>query len=225
MNDDMLTAYLDGELDAAARAEIDARIAADPAFAARVERQRALGALLRRAYEPVLSAEVPQRLNDAATPRVLNLDQARAVRRGGAWSVREWAAMAACLAAGLFVGAGAMAQGVRFGSDSSGLVARGALARALDVQLASEAQGSVRVGMSFRAQSGDYCRTFQASGADGLACREDGLWRIEAAARAPANTEFRMASAPLIAQAADAMIAGEPLDAEAERAARDAGWK
>jgi hypothetical protein len=82
------------------------------------------------------------------------------------------------------------------------LVARGQLAKALSNQLAAEQSrnSTVRIGLSYLAKTGDYCRTFALSGTvspSGLACRHGEEW---------------------------GQIAGEPLDQAGERAARERGW-
>ena len=61
-----LIAYADGELDGADRARIEAALAADPALAAKVDKQRALRAKLARAYAPIADEAAPQRLVDVA---------------------------------------------------------------------------------------------------------------------------------------------------------------
>ena len=81
-----LLAYVDNELDAAARAEVEAAIAADPELARRVEQQRSLRKLLGAAYGPVLEEPVPPRLLAAAQPapakpKVVELAAAREIRR------------------------------------------------------------------------------------------------------------------------------------------------
>jgi hypothetical protein len=91
----------------------------------------------------------------------------------------------------------------------------------------------VQIGVSFRARSGDYCRTFvlrEKSALAGLACREHGNWRLEALAvgeSAAAGSGYRAAGSalpPAVAGTVDALIAGEPLDARAEAAAREHNW-
>jgi hypothetical protein len=65
----------------------------------------------------------------------------------------------------------------------------------------------------------------------GLACRTEGSWHVEALARAepePSGSGFRPAGAslpPAEAATLSGMIAGEPLDAAAENAARGRDWK
>ena len=62
----MLLAYVDGELDAAARADVDAAIAVDPQLAQRVQQQQALRQMLSATYDPVLDEPMPARLLAAA---------------------------------------------------------------------------------------------------------------------------------------------------------------
>jgi anti-sigma factor RsiW len=117
------------------------------------------------------------------------------------------------------------------------LLASGALDKALSTQLVREQQGepAVQIGVSFRAKNGNYCRTFQlreSNNLAGLACRQEGKWRLEVLAEGEASAaghpELRQAGSslpPAIAEAVDATIEGEPLDAQAEARARTNGWR
>ena len=107
-------------------------------------------------------------------------------------------------------------------------MASGDLARALDTQLAS-VSGDTRVLVSFRAQGGDYCRVFAAPALDGIACRDGKAWQLRQTrtSAAQGRAEYRQAAsdnAALMA-AAQEMMAGEPLNEEAEARARASGWK
>ena len=140
--------------------------------------------------------------------------------------------MAATLALG--IGLGTLA-GDRSGApvtiEGGRMVAAAALGEALDTQLASASQprGAMRIGLSFRDRNNALCRSFQGEGATGLACRDGMQWRIEGiySADAPAASDYRMAagSDPRLAALIDSVIAGEPLDAAAERAALANGWR
>jgi len=221
--DERLIAYVDGELGAQDRAAFEAEMASDPALAAKVARHRRLAGQVFGAYAPVLAEPVPPQLvalasaaNDGA-PRRLGLPQ--------------WAAMAACLVVGVLGGRAFWPDNAPLASRGGQLFARGALAKALTTQLASE-PGAVRIGLSFRSGDGRYCRTF-ASASDrlaGLACRQGGSWvaQVATAWSPQASADYRTAASatpPAVLAAVDAMIAGEALDARAERAARDQGWK
>ena len=109
------------------------------------------------------------------------------------------------------------------------MTAQGELAGALEKQLAS-AQGdaAVRVGLTFRGRDG-YCRTFNAQDVAGLACRDNGAWKVRMAVAQDAapSADYRMAASgtpPAVLEAAQSLMVGEPLDAEAEAAAARSGW-
>lgn len=232
-----LQAYVDGELAPADRARVEAAIAADPALARTVERERALRLRLHAAFDPVLDEPVPPRLQallrdepGAAQPahNVVDL-AARRVRP--AWHVPAYALAASLLvvAASLWLRPGAAP--VRMQDDR--LVASGALARSLDRALASapESASSVAIGISFRATDGRVCRSFaQGHALAGLACRSGDHWTIEVMAtptEAPRGEVRQAASTtpPEVQAAIDARLQGEAFDAAQERAARDHGWR
>jgi hypothetical protein len=110
------------------------------------------------------------------------------------------------------------------------VVAQGELASALDRQVGGKDAGAVRVGVSFAARDGGYCRSFVMGTSAGLACREGGQWRIPVMAETGAEAQgaYRQAGTelpPAVLDAIDARIAGKPLDAAGEEAARAQGWK
>jgi hypothetical protein len=247
ISNETLMAYADGELDAAARATVEAAMQEDPKIAERVARHRALRETMRGAFSAVLNEPVPDRLIDAARGRtaaprnaVADLSVAReTARRNSAASRWQPAAMAASLLLGLGLGFLAWhgSRSALIQQDASGgLIAGATLAEALSTQLSDEqaAQRDAIAGLSFRNKSGDYCRTFSLTGTDassGLACREGSDWRIEALAQAPRDNakpgNYRTAAsqqAPAIRAAVEASIDGEPLDHAGEVAARQAGW-
>lgn len=247
---EMLMAYADGELDQVARAEIEAAMATDPEVRRAIERHRAFGANVRRAYQSVLEEPVPARLaalvatDDETTAElpIVQLADRRAerdrrVEQAAAAAARprlpQWAAIAASLAIGLLVGLFALREPAAPWEESgAGLVARGDLDQALTTQLAGEADvAAVRVGISFRNRDGAYCRAFhlqREAPLAGLACRDGGNWRLQvlaAAARQEGELQPAAAMPMAVLQAVDAAIDGEPLDAAAETAAREADWR
>jgi hypothetical protein len=231
MDDDKLVAYADGELEPAERAEIERAMASDAKLRERVTEHQRLRARLSASFDGALDEPVPERLLAAArgpTRRgeIVDLASQRAAR----WpAARQWGAMAASLAAGLLIGIGVMnAQAPLIAVTGDGMSAHGALARALDTQLASDEAGAVRIGLSFRAQDGGYCRTFDLieRNTAGLACRSGDGWNVAMTAAHEGGGQVRQAAAPTeILNAVDAMIDGEPLDATREDQARDAGWQ
>ncbi|RZI97718.1 MAG: hypothetical protein EOP39_27820 [Rubrivivax sp.] len=89
--------------------------------------------------------------------------------------------------------------------------------------------GAVAVQISFKAKDGRYCRSFSTNASAGLACREaDGAWALQQVASVSASGRgMRQAASslpPSVLAAVDAAMAGEALNAEQERMARDAGW-
>lgn len=224
-SDETLMAYVDGELDAAARAAVDAAIARDPGLAERVEAARRLRAALSRSFDPVLAEPVPDRLLRATR---------RSAPRAGAWSWPQWGAIAASLALGIVLGPRLLQAPAPITSSEGRLVAGGALATALDTQLVATQQGgeATLIGLSFRAGTGEYCRSFDLRGAEslaGLACRRDGRWQIDAVTSAGGahGGEVHTAGSglpPALAALVGARIAGDALDANEEAAARARGW-
>ena len=212
-----IAAYVDGELDPAERAAFETEMKSDPSLAGEVEMQRRLRARLAAAYDPVLDEPTPARLAAAAAP---------VARRYGA---PTWAAMAACVVAGILVGRLALPRGGE--APFAPPAPRGELARVLDHGLTGDA-GPIRVGLSFRDRDGDYCRVF-ASASDrvaGLACRTGDRWATRTlTAWAPdAGAAYRTAGSqlpPEVLAAVDGLIAGEPLDAAGEQTARAQGWR
>lgn len=224
--DETLMAYADGELDAATRADVERALAADPALAVRVSAHRALRVQVAAAFAPVLDEEVPTRLH-AAAAGVVDLRTVRAAR--ARWSWPEWGALAATLLVGVLAGT----VGQRNSADATlvdgTLVARGQLAEALSQQLASTAPSTVKIGVSFVARDGSFCRSFVMGQGAGLACRHGDSWRLPVMAQVAPGPEgaYRQAGSGMpaaVTDAIDARIDGAPLDAKAEQQARTRNW-
>jgi hypothetical protein len=234
--EETLMAYVDGELDAASAARVEAALVDDPELAAAIARERALRQRLRTAFDPIVEEPVPERLIAAArgeTTRPQTM-ASHSSRRRGTW--HYWGAMAASVLIGVLFGKALPDRDSslwRSGADGV-LLASGELAQALDTQLASApSAGVAAVGLSFKADSGEYCRTFtttQPSTLAGLACRSPQGWYVPTLMETQASSggEMRTASSALpsaLLEQVDARMQGEPLNAEGERAARDAGWR
>lgn len=229
-------AWLDGELGAEEGSLVEATVAADPELARLADEHRRMAADLRKSFDRIADAPVPEALQNALKPagaEVIDLDTLRKPRRpifSGAAS--QWAAMAATLALGIFVGMNASPDSTGGPVDVHGdrLYAAGAVDEALSTQLASSgSQGAVRVGLTFRDQGGAICRTFETAAASGLACRSDSAWSVRGmfAAGESSASEYRMASGgdPRLMELVDSAIAGEPFDAAAEAEAKRRGWR
>jgi hypothetical protein len=228
---ELLMAYADGELDPLMTRRIAGLVADDPALAAQVARHRALREHVHQAFAPVADEPLPDRLTALLQSNVHTLVPPPAKRdRGSTWMPRAGiaAAMAACLMLGVAVGTSVDRGPVRI--ENGGLFAGGRLATALE-QVPSGGSGPVRVALSFRDADRRYCRVFGTTGLDGIACRDGDGWRLRQArsvgvvpATSPAYAQAGSADPTLMAAAQD-MMAGAPLDAPAEAAARRAGWR
>jgi hypothetical protein len=229
-DDDKFFAWLDGELGPAEAAAMEARVAADPKLARRAEQHRALGAQLRGAFDPIAAAPVPERLQSALRPSAEVVDFAAAKRARAMPSLPQWAAMAATLVLGLFLGTMVPQRSAAPVEAQGGkLYAASALNHALDTELASAPAGEVRIGLTFRDRMGEICRSFTGSAGSGLACRDGARWRLKGLFAAPEgqSSDYRMAGGmdPNLAALVDSTMAGEPFDGSAEKAARDRGWR
>lgn len=231
IDDDMLMAFVDGELDEVNRARVERAVAEDPALKARLEQQRRLRERLAAHYGPVAEGDVPERFRALLETNVVALPTARVGPARPLWQTLT--ALAATLLLGLAIGRTLLAPGASgpFAVEGGTMVARGELATALDTQLASaQAQDApTRIGVSFTNNDGRACRTFDSSAAAGVACRGDNGWQVmmTAAGSGRQQSDYRQAGSAnlLVQQAAQEMMAGEPFDDAAERRARDSGWR
>jgi hypothetical protein len=252
ISDETLMAYADGELDAAARAAVESAMREDPQIEKRVAAHRTLRRKVQAAYSTELSEGIPERLLTAARgatatqgSKVVNLQDARAAMERHKSHARPlptpWRT-AGTIAASVIAGVGlgffmwGRTESPLMRSAGGALVARGQLAEALSNQLAADQSRSsaVQIGISFRAKSGDYCRTFALSGAvspSGLACRHGEEWQVQALTQGPGavvDSDYRTAGSAMsaaILKSVEGQIAGEPLDQAGERAARQRGWR
>jgi hypothetical protein len=149
------------------------------------------------------------------------------------WQLPAWSAIAVSVLIGVLVGV-LLVRGDAspYEETPAGLVARGELADGLESGLAARPGSSnVAIGISFLHRDGRYCRSFtfrHGTSVAGLACRGRDDWKIELLADAPAEAGEVRAAASMpaaVLRAVDTAIDGEPLDARAEAAARDAGWR
>lgn len=221
-------AYVDGELDTAGRAQVEAAMAADPQLAATVAAQQQLRSRLQRGLDAELDEPVPDRLSSLlVSPVPLAASASGPVLAAPApQGQQRWWLFAACgLAAGLML--------PRLLPDSGAdLRLQGPLALALEQRLSAEAAGpdGWQMRLSYRDQQGRLCRGFSGATQAGLACKGgDGQWQLAMLVPAESQAgELRQAASPLptaVLEAVDAQLAGQALDAAAEAKAREAGWR
>lgn len=238
ITDEMLSAFIDGELAQEEAERLREAIEEDENLAARLDRIRVPDAFIAAAYGAIDKDQIPKRILALLEDRPANTkpEGGRVVAFPGARILRaprQWAApMAASVALAIGVGVGLqLAPAPRSSVMLTGLVdAQSALHQAL---AATPSGRTVSLGggdtltpvLSFQAKDGRYCREFSVSSPAhpqrAVACAQDGLWRIEVAiAHAPASgAGYATASSGFAAQfdaIIDGAMAGEALDGEAE---------
>lgn len=213
--DETLMAFADGTLPDEEALRVADAVEADPALAERVRLLAEGRRIAAGAFAAVLAEPVPARLIEAAAP------PAPAPANDNRWRGAGTGVMGVALglAAGLLLAAILPAPPAAPGLPP-------AVVAALDGR-----GGEVRVAGTWRVEGGAYCRGFEAvepGGAlRGLACREDGAWRLRIAVGGGAGGLFRPASGedPLIGEMLERLGAGPALsEAEAAEAARR-GWR
>lgn len=231
VTDEMLMAFVDGELDEAATSRIESLLATDTDLAARAEKLLESRELIREAFAPVGTETVPAHLVSAA----LGTTQDLAPRRGGGLS--QWAVAASvAVVAGLAGFAANGLMGTREARPS--LVAMATSSAVLDTLAATAAGQEVRLDVagsplaasvvgSFPVAAG-YCRLFTVAADDeqvrALACGGDGDWSVPVAV-VEGSAGFQPASgAEAIDVYLDSAGAGAALDSAAEADAIGRSW-
>jgi anti-sigma factor RsiW len=224
----MLIAWVDGELDEVTRRRVDRAAAEDPSLVARLEMHRRLRNRLSGHYAPIEAEPVP------ASLRALLDDEAKVVHlaRPAARNWRSWSiggAIAASLVLGLGIGHLARGPAGPVAVKDGVMVAQGDLASALDTQLASRQQGAaIRIGLSFQRKGGEWCRSFEGTAVAGVACRDGEGWQVQQLIPGAGQaTDYRQASSgdARIMATVDALMDGAPANARQEAAARAKGWR
>ncbi len=238
IDDARLIGFLDDELDAASRTEVEAALSADPLLAARLMKLRSIRTRLRETYDPLAEEAVHARVANGRDNVVRLADRRQppaAAKPKITLKWPAWGGIAATFAGGLVLGYAAAHEGggvLTLRADGV-LMARGDLVRALNENRAGQA-GPIRIGVSFRSADSRYCRTFQidARRLAGVACREGPGWVARATAtvldpkaRGPGYRLTASGLPPSVDDAVRTMAVGAPLDEAAERQIRAQGWK
>lgn len=236
ITDQLLMAYVDGELAPDLAALILSRLETEPDLLDRMEQQQELRRQLSAAYGSAMAEPLPPGLTAllskeaaaaAATARRQSATPFRRVVH--VWPV--WAAAAATL-----VGIG-LSEARHMGdtltrSNDGRILASGPLARSLETRLAADADASgLKIMASFKDRAGRFCRVFQGGGREaGVACKDGRRWEVAALATsaAPAPTDgYRQAFsalAPSVAAAVDELQGAVVLTPDQEREARMQQW-
>jgi hypothetical protein len=217
-------AYVDGELDEIARRRVERAMAADPALAEAVARDRALRERLQARFAPYAEEPAPKRFTALLDTKVVPIVQTSQSRKR-MHRLAQSAAIAATLVLGIGIGRQVNAPGL-IESHGGALVAHGKLETALDTQLAATQPGDapIRIGLTFRDRGGSVCRTFTSDALQGIACRDDGRWNLARTTTGERGGSYRQASSGAMIGAAQEMMTGGPFSAVEEAAARDHDW-
>lgn len=254
-DDALLSALIDDELPPERAAELRARLAEEPALAARYEALRRADRRVRRAFA---SAD-PGPLPEAVLRLLRDAGERPAPARSAKKTVslpapRRFRPPPAALAAGIalfFLGfvlarvllpqQPATPPGLAL-ADAAGVVDEASpLYRVLENAPSSE---TVRLSgglaatprLTFERKGGGYCRLLDVAGASGansaLACRAGDTWRLRLATFAggalASDNGYRLASSgrsPAVDRMIDDLIEGAPLGAEAEADLLRSGWR
>lgn len=226
LDDELLCAYLDGELDAQTRTHVEQALVEDAGARVRLERMRAADDRLKtgiplaeqRAHDPladyVLNGQPQARV---AWPRALRWPGLGAVAAGLSGAVLGWVLSSAVS-----------------GNDTAALAAP---SKQLDSALQRAASGAVTPGderteqilLTFVAADGRYCRVFRSSvaGGEGLACRQGGRWRVLAwDGTVGTDADFRSAGASeLLDVVMDRLGGSAALEPAEERRLIERNWE
>jgi hypothetical protein len=189
MNDnELISQYFDRELDAAASAQVEARLALEPELRARLEQLRQVDLALRSAL--ATQGDVPAHLTNLLTSgdNVVELRPRNQQR----WNF----AIAASLMAGF-----AFMTGQQWLADGQNLLVPDIAESRAFAQILENDPSRVdgwypvedgvqmRPVLSFASTAGTWCREFQAAQQDeswrGVACRRDGNWELELLVQSP----------------------------------------
>jgi hypothetical protein len=235
-DDNNLSAFLDGELDAGQLADIRSKAESDLAINAKLQRMREADDLVRAAYNNPMQEDVPDRFIAAvdrglsriadstiSTPVAVNDNNSRRWFAGGA--------IAASLALGLLLGSQIMPNRK---SDSAIFIALNSTPSATAASL--ESGQKLTPHLSFARIGGGFCRTFTlteaSSSKTGLACKAEGQWSIEALIPAinagSADIGYVTAEGPVVS-GLDEIISelrdGDPLGKSDEAIQLKRGWE
>jgi hypothetical protein len=222
LNDDLISAYLDGEHDAERRAMVEHHLRTDAGAAARLERMRGADDVLKRAFASRDFAK------DDDVLATMILSPQRVV------GPRDWMKRAAALAAAAVFGL-VIGQAVRGDGAQTPYAISAQEAQLLDTQMSGRvtniSTGAFEVVLSLRSDAGQMCRQFRLTrdmqSTDVLACKRDGEeWRMVAAAQAVGVEGYVPAgsNSPLDA-AIETLGAVQALDSSEEAAQIEGGWR
>lgn len=246
INDDILSAFLDGELPEHEMAQVQDAIASDAGIAIRFNELARVHALVSQQAALIDQVPMPESVlallqsgptqtdkrQQPAASNVVELSRLRKVRLQAQQFMHEHAALAASIA--LVIG---FAGGQWLSVDKSN-AGDAALYAALDVspsgqQVALGDGSQIMARFSFMDTESRFCRQYQVQdevgSSENLACRDQSGWTLMASARIPgqsATQSYTTASGPrLLDSLLDVMMTGPALSQSEEQAAINSQWQ
>ena len=236
LNDELLCAYMDGELDAATRARVEQALVDDAGARVRLERMRVA--------DERLKMEIPvpaQQPNDPLSERILSGNERGAVR-----AVR-WGAVITALAAGIsgvvvgfvlsrsqeprIVPIVASTASPSLSGASSSQLLLATLENGESGKTAVDGNRSVQIILTFESDDGRYCRAFGTrdanAAAEGVACRSGGQWQVMAwdGTAAPGEAFRAAGSSELLDDVMDRLGGSPALEVAEERTLIEQHWQ
>lgn len=250
INDDTLSAFLDGELPEAEMQAVRVRLAEEPELTERLAELSAVDDTLHRHYGAIDDRPLPEAVQRMLTGTDEEPEQSDWAQKGSSrgrviefplWrrarqTLSQHAAMAASVALALGFGLAHLSGGL--GTDA------GARWQAVAASLETLPSGANRTladgseitpRISFVNRSGDYCRQYRAvdSGqmSENIACRTGGAeadWELMASVRLPAQepgTYQTASGGSLLDSTLDQMMAGDIIEPSREKTLIEQNWE
>ena len=238
ITDEVLSAYIDGELSPNETAQLKAALERKPALMARFEALQAGTAQLRPAFSDLANEPVPERftrmLAEPSTRGPRLFDRFRALMRPAILVPSAASLIAGFVLATLVSGPGQNPAGFQV-TESGTVIANVGLASVLQSARSGAVfdQGGapVLVRLSISTEDNRYCRQFYIADKEGIACTADEGWTLDLLVPARANVfadGYRLAqgeTSPAIDAAIQRLNIRRVLDDEVEAAVIKAQWK
>ncbi|MBU6371668.1 MAG: hypothetical protein KJS97_02985 [Alphaproteobacteria bacterium] len=224
LNDEVLSAYVDGELDAQTRAAVTTIAAGNPAVRRRIEELREADEALRAAFplEPASDEDIARVRNSAVVAFPKSPVKAKAQ-----WPAFAATAIAAALAGFVVATPMMTTMAARTGADP--LAVTGALGAALDSRPSGAVVDGARIVMTLKTADGQVCREFKrdagAVAQHALACRGASGWTLAALSQTPKAEGYATASGDDAIDATLDRMGAVALEADEEAALLKSGWR
>lgn len=249
ITDEMLSAFLDGELGASQADEVRAALQCDPAIRKRLNEFELANETARQAASDLVSRKLPPSISAMIASSERSVVQSDSFRRKRIGGSQFWpTALAASIALVVGWSTGVLYQGAPQGDsgESDAQIAARAtpgdpLFQALETTpsgqsvVLAEAGESIQPVLSFASASGEPCREFMTVNSDdavrAVACRERNAWRIDFAIRSErpgTRNDYQTASASDARLASDYLaevMVGDAFGREAEADLMAKGWR